>query len=144
MNTVRFFIVIYLTTAFGVASADNNLNELAREQLIAFTEAVLSGPDQLEPLLAPEYQIMRSNGAGYNRDEYLNSGIGTLSRDSNFSHEGIFATQHDDVLVVRYMLRIALSIEGEPLEKLAPRLTVFRKIGDTWKVVAHANFASKQ
>lgn len=144
MNTARLLILIYLTTFFSLANADESLDAIAQQQLIAFTEAVLSGPDELAPFLAPEFQVMRSNGIGYDREEYLQSGIGTLSRDSDYSHEDIRATQHDNVMVVQYKLKIGLSVNGKPLEKLAPRLSVFRKVDNIWKVVAHSNFAVEQ
>jgi ketosteroid isomerase-like protein len=47
-----------------------------------------------------------------------------------------------DLLVVRYWLVINQTIDGTPMAQRAPRLTVFRRDGDRWLVVAHANFAS--
>ena len=101
---------------------------------------MLAGPETLAPILAPEYQIMRTNGVGYDRDGYLNRGAGTVSAQPDFSHEDLVVTAADDVLVVRYFLRIDETIDGKPVKKRAPRLTVFRKIGDVWKVVSHSNF----
>jgi hypothetical protein len=110
--------------------------------LVAFTQAVLDGPDALAPILAPEYQIMRTNGVGYDRDGYLNRGAGTVLAQPDYSHEDLVVTADGDVLVVRYFLLIDETIDGKPVKRRAPRLTVFRKIDDVWKVVAHSNFGA--
>ena len=122
--------------------ADDDLTKTARKALVAFTEGVLAGPEVLAPLLAPEYQIMRNNGVGYDRDGYLKRGVGTISAAPDFSHEEIIATRHGDMMVTRYYLRIDEVIQGNPIKKRAPRLTVFRLIDGVWKVVAHANFGA--
>ena len=124
------------------AAADDELNKTARNALIAFTEGVLAGPEALAPLLAPEYQIMRNNGVGYDRDGYLKRGVGTISAAPDFSHENIIATRDGNMMVTRYYLRIDEVIQGNPIKKRAPRLTVFRLIDGVWKVVAHANFGA--
>jgi len=124
------------------ALAADDLTETARKALVAFTEGVLAGPQALAPLLAPEYQIMRNNGVGYDRDGYLNRGVGTISAAPDFSHENIIATRDGDIMVTRYDLRIDEVIQGNPIKKRAPRLTVFRLIDGVWKVVAHANFGA--
>ena len=140
----RFLYIAVISTVVSLsaeapATADDMM-DTARKLLIEFTEAVLAGPETLAPILAPEYQIMRTNGVGYDRDGYLNRGASTISAKPDFSHEDIVATKSDDVLVVRYFLRIDETIDGKPVKKRAPRLTVFRKIGDVWKVVSHSNF----
>ena len=50
--------------ATAPAQADDALTETARARIAAFVEGVISGPDAVAPLLAPEFQIMRSNGVG--------------------------------------------------------------------------------
>ncbi len=121
--------------------AGEDPTSLAKSLLVEFTEAVISGPETLAPLLAPEYQIMRSNSVGYDRDEYLKHGLKTLEFVPVFSHQELVVTSHEDILVVRYMLEIDEKIDGHQIQKRAPRLTVFRNIDGNWKVVAHSNFA---
>lgn len=142
---------LFLSAALGLAAAApamrpaaaaDDLTATARAALVAYTEATLAGPKALAPMLAPEFQIMRSNGAGYDRDGYLTRSVGTISGAPGFSHEDIVATAQGDLLVTRYYLRIDEVIEGRKIAKRAPRLTVFRKIGGAWKVVAHANFGA--
>ena len=138
-----FVAAVMTLSAIANAVADDMTDE-ARELLVAFTQAVIDGPEKLAPLLAPEYQIMRTNGVGYDRDGYLNRGVGTVSAQPDYSHEDLVVTTADDVLVVRYFLRINETIDDKPVKKRAPRLTVFRKIDGAWKVVSHSNFGATQ
>jgi hypothetical protein len=125
-----------------VAVAAQDLTETARAVLIAYTKATLAGSKVLSPMLAPEFQIMRTNGVGYDRAGYLNRGVRTIFAEPDFSHEDIVATVHGDIMVVRYFLRINEVILGNPVKKRAPRLTVFRQVAGAWKVVAHSNFGA--
>lgn len=123
----------------GSALADDKLDGEAHTAVMAFLEAVAAGPDAVEKILAPEYQIMRSNGIGYDRAGYIASVGGVNLTD--FSAEKIVATADGDVMVTRYFLKDTETIDGVATENDAPRLTVFRKIDGAWKVAAHANFA---
>lgn len=128
--------------AFPTLADDQKTTEEARAAVSAFVEGVHHGPDAIAPLLAPEYQIMRSNGVGYDRAGYIGQGVGTVKSGPDFALDELVATQADDVMVVRYLLSVEETIEGKTVAKRAPRLTVFRKIDGQWKVVAHGNFAS--
>ncbi len=124
------------------ALADGHHMDEARAAIVGFTKGVLGGPEAVAKWLAPEYQIMRLNGVGYDRDGYINRGVGQISGAPDFSHEDIVETHAGDIMVVRYTLRIDEVIEGKKIAKRAPRLTVFRKIDGAWKVVAHSNFGA--
>ena len=58
------------------------------------------------------------------------------------AHEDLVVTRADDIMVVRYFLRIDETIDGAEIESRAPRLTAFRKIDGAWKAVSHANFGA--
>lgn len=139
-----FFALIVMAVLGGANSshAAEDLTATARDALIAYTKATLAGPKVLAPMLSPEFQIMRTNGVGYDRDGYLAKGVPSISAKPDFSHEDITATRNGDILVVRYFLRINETILGKPVKKRAPRLTVFRNVGGAWKVVAHSNFGA--
>jgi hypothetical protein len=124
------------------ARAADDLTATARAALIAYTKATLAGSKVLAPMLAPEFQIMRTNGVGYGRQDYLAKGVPSISAAPDFFHQDITATHSGDILVVRYFLRINETIQGKPVKKHAPRLTVFRNVGGAWKVVAHSNFGA--
>lgn len=135
---------IGLSAALGTAptaSAAESLKEIAHQALIAYTKATLAGRAALAPMLTPEFQIMRSNGVGYGRDDYLAS-LHRIKGKPDFSQENIVATRHGDIMVVRYFLRIDEVIDGKQIRKRAPRLTVFRYVDGRWKVVSHANFGA--
>lgn len=57
-------------------------------------------------------------------------------------------TQEGDTLIATYSVTVSETINGQRLDKApAPRLSIFRKTGDTWQWIAHANLhpmAAKQ
>lgn len=135
------FAAAFVALAALPARADGHLTDTARGAIAAFVEGVIAGPDAVAPLLAPEYQIMRSNGVGYDRAGYIARGAGSVSARPAYALVDIVATSDGDALVTRYSLEIEETIDGRAVTRRAPRLTVFRNIGGQWKVSAHANFA---
>ncbi len=142
MRALAAALLALITLPITPASAAGDLEETARAALVAFTEAVIAGPEAAAKVLAPEYQILRANGVGYDREGYIEEGVGRVNARPDFAYEEIVATADGDILVVRSMLRIEETIDGAPVDRRAPRLTVFRKIDGAWKVVAHANFGA--
>lgn len=117
----------------------------AREAITSFVEAVASGdPAMVDKVLAPEFQIVRANGVGYDRDGYLASDLPAIDPTVAWSYEEVVATATGSLMVVRYLLVVDETIDGEPVTRRAPRLTVFREEGERWLVVAHANFATPE
>ena len=104
-----------------------------------WAEALFSGdPEQVARVLAPEYQILRSDGTGFGKDDYLT----TLPKQAARSQfRDIVATAHDNVMVIRYVIVTDQTIEGQAVEAVSPRLSVFRKDGDGWLLASHASFA---
>ena len=94
----------------------------------------------LDAVLAPEFQIMRADGSSYDKEDYLASALPQVAAIPAFSH--MVVTAHGDLLVVRYWVNVKETRNGETVEAHAPRLTVFRRVGGSWLVSAHANFAS--
>jgi hypothetical protein len=105
-----------------------------------WTAIVAHTPEAIEPLLAPEYQIERADGSGSDKATYLKGELTKVAAVPEFV--GVTVTGNADLLVVRYEVTIDSTRKGKTVERHAPRLTVFRKQGDTWLVVAHANFAT--
>jgi len=132
------FLAINMLASSTALAADT---DTARALIASFVEAVIAGPDKVAPLLAPEYQIMRSNGVGYDRAGYIGRGAGSVRAQRNYAYDDVVVTRADDILVVRYFLRIEETIDGKAITRRAPRLTVFRKISNDWKITAHSNFA---
>jgi len=112
----------------------------AEDAVEAWVAALTSGDDaRIAATLAPEFQVQRADGAGYTKAEYLAGGLPRLSTAPKITD--LVETRDGDVMVVRYALDIGGTLDGKAIAGRAPRLTVFRKAGDTWLVVAHANFA---
>jgi ketosteroid isomerase-like protein len=89
-------------------------------------------------VLAPEFQVQRSDGRGFTRDEYLAGGRTRqvkppVARD-------LIGTEADGLLVVRYKMDVEQIADGKTIVGEAPRLTVFRKVNGRWLVVAHAAY----
>jgi ketosteroid isomerase-like protein len=126
---------------FSVA-AEEDATMAARQAVTVFVETVASADvDAIEAILAPEFQILRSNGVGYDREGYLASELPAFDESFEWRLEDVVATAAGDLLVARYQLVIHETINSAPMAQRAPRLTVFRRDGDRWLVVAHANFA---
>ena len=133
-------IAIFALLSFDVAADDA---AEATDALNEFISAVASQDvAKIEAVLAPEYQIMRANGSGFSRADYLQGQFAAIDETFQWQFEDLVATTADNVMVVRYMLEIEETIEGRGAARRAPRITVFRRVGDKWLVSAHANFAA--
>ncbi len=107
----------------------------------AWWGAVIDGSAAgLDAVLAQEFQIQRANGSGYDKAGYIASERPKIEGQPIF--DGMVVTAYDDYLVTRYVAVANETIDGELVEHRAPRLTVFRKDGGRWLVVAHGNFAA--
>ena len=56
--------------------------------------------------------------------------------------EKLNVTAEGDIAVAAYVINVDETIDGVLAEAYAPRLSVFRKSGDGWLLVAHGNFAA--
>jgi ketosteroid isomerase-like protein len=117
-----------------------NADAEARKVVAEWVQAVGSGDKAVvEAMLAPEFQIVRADGATYTVADYVKDGLPTIAKAPEIDR--LMGTRYGDYLVVRYWLKLDATVGGAAMERLAPRLTVFRKSGDKWLVVAHSNFA---
>jgi len=91
-------------------------------------------------VLAPEFQMMRADGSGYDKKGYLGSALPKVAAIPEFSKSSI--TEKGDVLVARYFVTVNETRDGKKVQAHAPRLTVFRRDAGKWLVVAHGNFAT--
>jgi ketosteroid isomerase-like protein len=111
----------------------------ARAAIEAWLDPLQEGdPARIEAVLAPEFQLLRSDGTGHDKSTYLSDLPKQTSKpeitDLVFSGEG-------NLIVTRYMLQLDQTINNKPVQTKAPRLSVFRRGGASWLIVAHANFA---
>jgi len=122
------------------AAQTADLTADARRNLSILFEALRSGdPNQVRPFLAPEFQVVRSNGAAYDKEQYLAHSIPKI--EGQISFDDLVATRNADIVVTRMKLKIQERLDGRQAESGAPQLIVFRVTPSGWKVVAAANFA---
>jgi len=129
-----------LATASVAAAAAGTVTEAeASAAVLAWLDALAThDPATVGKILAPEFQIQRSDGTGFDRAGYLGN-LPKLSGKPEIQNLAFAAA--GDLLVARYNLRIEEKIGDTPVQALAPRLSVLRRDGAGWLMVAHANFA---
>ncbi|WP_121067860.1 nuclear transport factor 2 family protein [Chachezhania antarctica] len=98
--------------------------------------------DTVASVLAPEFQIVRGSGTQHDAASYVQNNFPKITSIPDATD--FVVTGEGDIRVVSYVLQITETVDGKELQHEAPRLTVFRRIGETWFVSAHANFALPQ
>ncbi len=96
--------------------------------------------EALQSMVAPEFQLMLSNGKGFDRDGYLNLLASEVDLAPDFKLTNITASLGGDFIVARYFAEVNESISRKKTARKAPRLTVFRNINGDWKLISHAVF----
>jgi hypothetical protein len=147
LPTRRSFSIVALAgfSAFAAARASAAASgpvsqEEALEALDPWADALFTGdPAAVEKVLAPEFQILRSDGSGHDKASYLKL-LPQQRIRSKFSD--IVATGTADVMVLRYHIETDQTIEGKNVKGISPRLSVFRREAGRWLICAHANFAA--
>ena len=116
--------------------------EAGKKAVDAWVGAVASGDTAVvKKVLAPEFQIIRSDGTAYNAQEYLQSELPRFPEPPKIGT--LVVTGYGDYLVARYEIESKITLGDEIEMRYGPRLTVFRKGHDgAWLVVAHANLAA--
>lgn len=134
-------VLALFTVPASAQSADQDVDAEILAALDGWFGAVASGdPALIADYLAPEYQIQRANGDGYDRETYLTSNLPLIADVPAI--EGLVLTANGDLVVARYVLVVDEIIDGAQVNPVAPRLTVLRRDGDDWLIVAHANFSN--
>jgi hypothetical protein len=117
----------------GIAS---NPKPDAEKAVEAWVGAVMSGDvTRIRGVLAPEFQIVREDGSAYDAVGYLKSNLPKFKDAPTI--DGLIATGFGDYLVARYTVDVGKE------KGTGVRLTVFRKSGSAWLVVAHANLGGR-
>jgi hypothetical protein len=135
---LAFLMALSATPALAQQHAD--WQQRAPQELDNLFAALASGDTQrIERHLAEEFQIVRSNGASYDKASYLQRSIPVIRNTPRFRN--VKVTGQADIRVVTFNLEVNETIDGHAVENLAPQLIVFRDLGDRWVVVASANLA---
>jgi hypothetical protein len=134
------FAMALILTATPANAQDSELESQARAAIVKVFDALTSGDaDKVRPLLAPEFQLVRSDGAAYDKEQYLARSIPQI--DSKPVINDLVVTRNGDIVVTRMRLGIDERLDGKQAESNAPQLIIFRITPDNWQVVASANFA---
>lgn len=146
-NAVVGIAVLVTMLAIGVPTSANasdaELVAEVREKLVEVFNALATGdPAKVAPLLAPEFQVVRSDGGGYGKEDYLAQSIPKIQGDPVF--RDLIVTRNGDIVVVRLVLEIDEVIDGKQGSAQSPQLIVFRAGSTGWQVIAAGNFAKLQ
>jgi hypothetical protein len=141
LRLVAILAVLAAASAGRVAADETAaLEGEAQAALQAVFTALMTGdPEKVRPFLAPEYQVQRSDGNGYDKEAYLALSIPKIAAMPTFRDLKI--TRNGDIVVVRLMIEIEETINGKVADRVSPQLMIFRIMPDGWQVVAAANFA---
>jgi ketosteroid isomerase-like protein len=124
-----------------VAQAEDGLDAQARPAVEAWLDAVYKrDPALLDAVLAPEFQLMRADGTTFEKAAYVASTLPIFSTTPKV--EELAVTGSAELFVARYLVTAEQTRDGKQLQTTAPRLSVFRKDGDKYLLVAHSNFAA--
>jgi len=138
-------IVAYFTPA-GSASGEAepvDLQVQVREAIEGFFTALMTGEgDKVAAVLAPEFQIVRADGSNFDAKGYASSELPIISEMPAI--EKLNVTAEGGLAVAAYYVNVDQTRDGVLVQAYAPRLSVFRKDGDRWLLVAHGNFAALQ
>jgi ketosteroid isomerase-like protein len=137
-------VVAYFTPAGSAGSPEPvDLQVEIRGAIEGFFGALMTGePDKVAATLAPEFQILRSDGSNYDAKAYPDSILPIISEMPAI--EKLNVTAEGDIAVASYVVNVDETIDGVLAQAYAPRVSVFRKDGDRWLMVAHGNFAALQ
>ena len=138
--SVLFALGLCIASVPSSAQQQMGLAERAQNALESLFQALAGGDRQIiANYLAPEFQIVRSNGAVYDKTGYLDRSIPVIRTTPRFKN--LKVTGQADIRVVTFNLEVDELIDGRHVENLAPQLIVFRDLGDRWIVIATANLA---
>ncbi len=135
-------MVAYFTPAGSATSGEAvDLQAEIRQSIEGFFSAVMSGePDKVAAVLAPEFQIMRSDGSTHDAKGYPDSILPIYSEMPAI--EKLTVTSHGDIAVAAYFINADQTRDGALVQAYAPRISIYRKEGDRWLMSAHGNFAA--
>lgn len=150
----RVFFIVVAVMLYGAAGAwlssivpadaqteTADVGVEAREAVEKWFGAVMSNDETaVAAIIAPDFQILRSDGTTYDAQSYPKSQLPMIAEMPLI--QNLVATASGDTMVATYTVNANETLDGKVVEAVAPRLTVFRKSGGKWLVVAHGNFAA--
>jgi hypothetical protein len=134
LKTVVFFLMFLPALIFAENSAEHSKGE---KLLNRFWKDMKEGHVKaIKKYTSPQFQSEHWNGA-CNRAQELNL-IANLNLTS-YSLSSVKITEEHNVLIISYLAEVNETINNQVINSTSPRLTIFEKVHDKWKLVAHAN-----
>jgi len=91
----------------------------------------------LKTFLAPNFQLMRGDGTGGDKTQY----IADLPSQKSFKLGPVHGLEYNGTLSATYTVTSNLTVNGKAFANApSPRLSVFVKDGDHWHLLGHGNF----
>ena len=111
--SLQLLAVVFLSIWTHSSNAQEpTLTAEARKALTVLFDALRSGePNKVRPLLSPEFQVVRSNGASYDKEQYLTQSIPNIEGEPSF--DDLVVTRNADVVVARMRVKIQGRIDGK-------------------------------
>jgi hypothetical protein len=104
-----------------------------------FNDVLKRDTADLQEFLAPNFQLMRSNGSGGDKKQY----IGNLPTLKSFSLGPVHGLEYNGTLSATYTANTDLTVAGKAFTQGPnPVLSVFVKHGGQWRLVGHGYFTA--
>jgi hypothetical protein len=149
MNYKKIGITAVAALAIGASGCgdskwDNNAqptqNDALGQKLVTQFLNDLSAKNtaDLTAFLAPNFQLMRGDGTGADKKQYL----ADLPTQKSFKLGPVHGLEYGGTLSATYTVTSNLTVDGKAFASApTPRLSVFVKNGDgQWHLVGHGNF----
>lgn len=134
---IKLLIAATAILAFSATPLQSEISQgekLEREMWEDMKHRNFSG---VESKIADQFQSVHSFGA------LTRGGEIQLIKDlylGSYEISDVMVTENSDTLVITYMISVREKIDSQFLsEKASPRLSVWKKIDNEWKWIAHAN-----
>ncbi|MEA3475674.1 MAG: nuclear transport factor 2 family protein [Candidatus Cloacimonadota bacterium] len=135
---IRLGVILLILFIIGCTQT-NEVASVDGEKLVRqlWSDFKRNNRDVLENWIADGFQSVHEDGARGGEEEIkllMNLNLGEYTLD-NFK-----TTQNGNIVIITYTVSALETIEGKVLPTApAERLSVFKKIGNDWKWIAHAN-----
>jgi hypothetical protein len=128
-----FFVLMFLPVLIfaDTSKGEKLLNRFWRDMKEGRVEAI-------KKYTSPKFQSVHYDGARTKAQE-LNL-IANLHMTS-YALTQVKITKEHNVFIISYFAQVTETINGLPITSNTPRLTIFKDIHDSWKLVAHANLS---
>jgi hypothetical protein len=120
-------------------NAQPTQNDALAQKLVNqfLTDLSTKNTADLKSFLAPNFQLMRGDGTGGDKNQYL----ADLPTQKAYKLGPVRGLEYNGTLSATYTVTSNLTVDGKPFASApSPRLSVFVKDGDHWHLVAHGNF----